>query len=86
MRRGNMTAERTRHGLTIKDVSTATGISVSAIGDWESGRRSPNSEGLMKLSTFYDCSPDYLMQGIGSKVDFIKAAQERMTERLAKVG
>lgn len=47
--------------LTRKEVSTATGLSVSAISNYENEERTPSLQALIRLARVYRCSTDYLL-------------------------
>ena len=53
--------ERIRLGLTLADAAKQTGFSASELEGWESGRAEPLGSQLVKLSLFYGCSPDWLL-------------------------
>lgn len=44
---------RSVRGLTLADVATGTGLSVSYLSDLERGRTNPSIETLEKIATFY---------------------------------
>jgi transcriptional regulator with XRE-family HTH domain len=74
-----MAAERARHDLKMSDVSDALGISVNTYQRWEQGTSAPGSIGLMAISKFYGCDPDYLLKETGPKDDFLAAARKRIS-------
>lgn len=47
--------------MTRKEVSNATGISVSAISNYENEERTPSLHALVALARIYRCSTDYLL-------------------------
>ncbi|MFE4512728.1 helix-turn-helix domain-containing protein [Kitasatospora sp. NPDC056783] len=53
-------AARERRGVTLTDVSRATGVSLSTLSRIETGRRNPTLEVLLRLATAYDTSLDEL--------------------------
>lgn len=60
--RGNMKAERVRRGLSIQQVAEMVGVHVNAVSRWENGEAEPLGSNLIKMSRFYGCSPEYLME------------------------
>lgn len=44
-----------------KALADYLGIAQSTVGNWESGTREPNTEMLIKLSTLFGCTVDYLL-------------------------
>ncbi|GHV97863.1 hypothetical protein lacNasYZ03_11390 [Lactobacillus nasalidis] len=52
---------RERRGLTLKQVSEATGIPLSTISQYENGRRKTKREVLEKLSNYYGVDPKILL-------------------------
>lgn len=47
---------RKTRGLTMKEVADAVGVTEGAIGLYETGRRKPDYETLLKLGEVLDCS------------------------------
>lgn len=54
---------RLRKGMTMKELGTALGVSESAVGLWENGRRKPNYERLLQIAEILECSVDDLLGG-----------------------
>lgn len=52
---------RKEKGLSIMQVSQATGLSQTAIVYWENGQRVPNAQAVVVLAEFYGVSTDYLL-------------------------
>ena len=52
---------RKRRGLTVKQVSEATGIPPTTISQYENGKRKPKREALRKLSNYYGVDPKILL-------------------------
>lgn len=52
---------RREAGKTIADLSQKLGISMSAISNYERGRRSPDADTLIKLAGYFGCTVDYLL-------------------------
>lgn len=53
--------ERARVKLTQQQVATATGITASALCNYENGERVPTLQTLSRLADFYNISLDSLM-------------------------
>jgi transcriptional regulator with XRE-family HTH domain len=54
---------RQRHNLRQKDLADKLGITESAYGYYEQGRRSPSPDALHTLAEVYDVTTDYLITG-----------------------
>lgn len=54
-------ALRKEAGLTQKDMARNFGTSQPSYQQWESGKRTPNSDNLEKLANFFNVSTDYLI-------------------------
>lgn len=52
---------RKAHGLTQSELASRLGISASAVGMYEQGRREPDSTILLRLCGIFDVSGDYLL-------------------------
>lgn len=60
--RYNMKAERSRMGLSAKEVAKRIGVHENALLRWENGDSEPLGSNLIALSEFYSCSPEYLLE------------------------
>lgn len=56
-----LTIIRKQRNLTMKEVSEAVGVSLSAYQKYENGTRDVSTETLYKLADFYGVSTDYLL-------------------------
>lgn len=56
-----LTYLREKRNLKLKDVALAVGITASAVGSLEHGRRAISIETLIKMANFYDVSTDWLL-------------------------
>ena len=54
---------RKARGLTMKQLGQMVGVTESAIGQYETDKRNPSYEMILKLSKALDCSVDYLLTG-----------------------
>ena len=52
---------RLKKGLNMKQAAQQLGISYTSYVGYEKDEREPNSEILLQLANFYDCSTDYLI-------------------------
>ena len=59
--RGNMRAERARLGMSASELAAVIGVSPNALLSWERGEKEPKVANLIKLSEFFNCSPEYLL-------------------------
>lgn len=58
---------RKRTGITMKDLGEAIGLAESTISHYETGKRQPDYETLLKFGEFFGVSVDYLLTGDESK-------------------
>lgn len=58
----NLRAKREEKKLTRKTVCDSIGISEGVLCEYEQGNRTPSLGVLMKLCSFYNCSPNDLLQ------------------------
>lgn len=58
---------RKEKGLTQKELGALVGCSEVTICMYESGRRSPDYETLLKLSEIFDCTVDFILRGDDKK-------------------
>ena len=63
----NIRIAREKRGLSQKQVAITLGVSAPAVSDWESGKKTPSSENLLKLSALLDVSIDYLLENEHTK-------------------
>ena len=52
---------RRQNGLTQAELAVKLGISASAVGMYEQGRREPDHEILRRMASVFHCSIDYLV-------------------------
>src|SRR5690606_38625198 len=76
---------RKQHGLLQKDVAKKLGITASAYGFYEQGKREPPIEIINKIASIFDVSTDYLL---GRSDDTINIYEEfrRIQESIPKWG
>ena len=48
-------------GVTPYQVSKATGVAQSSLGDWKNGRSKPKYEKMLAISDYFGVSVDYLL-------------------------
>lgn len=56
-----LTQLRNEKGLKREDVAKVLGCSVSAVGNYENGNRTPDFDGLVALADFFETTTDYLL-------------------------
>ncbi len=56
-------ALRRQMGLSQQELAARVGVSASAIGMYEQGRREPDCRGLVQLASALDVTTDYLLTG-----------------------
>ncbi len=71
----NIKELREERGLTVKELSTKTGLSASALSNYEYGFRVPNFNAMVTLERFFNVSGEYLT-GETSAVDFFNNKEE----------
>lgn len=54
---------RLSKGMTVEELSEATGLTRTQIWHYEAGRRDPDLESLCSLADVFDVSLDYLVRG-----------------------
>ena len=72
-------------GITMKEVAESLHIPYTTYVNYEKGVREPNSEMLIKLADFYDCTIDYLLgKSEDNKSSTMDSALDRIYLNLAK--
>ena len=56
-------ALRKQAGMNQAELARALGVSPSAVGMYEQGRREPSAAGLVALAEFFGVTTDYLLTG-----------------------
>lgn len=65
---------RENNGLSQYKLADILGVSQSAVGLWESGRREPNFDTLCRIADLFHVSTDYLL-GVPSRFENIAPSQ-----------
>ena len=60
--RGNMRAERVRHGMSLEEAAKIAGMHPNTLGRWERGEVDPLAINLVKLADAYGCTAEYLLE------------------------
>lgn len=79
-------ALRTKKGLTQSELAKKLGISTSAVGMYEQGRREPDSRLLKKICELFSVSTDYLLSYEQDGPREIETALVDMKKRLESTG
>lgn len=58
---------RKKCGLTMKELGAEIGVAESTISQYETGKRQPDYETLLKLGEFFGVSVDYILTGEETK-------------------
>lgn len=58
---------RKEKGLSMKELGRIIGVAESTISQYETGKRQPDFETLLKLGEYFDVSVDYLLRGEDSR-------------------
>ncbi len=53
---------RTQKGIEQKETASSVGVSQAIVSQWESGRKKPGLEHIVKLSELYNVSIDYIVK------------------------
>lgn len=54
---------RKKCGITMKELGAAIGVAESTISQYETGKRQPDYETLLKIAEFFGVTTDYLLTG-----------------------
>jgi transcriptional regulator with XRE-family HTH domain len=81
-----MTELRKSRRLKLREISTAIGVSQSAVSMYESGERRPDYDTLMKIANYYGVTVDYLLRDENNlagedKLKFVTEAYARVMLR-----
>ena len=72
---------RQARGLTMKELGEAIGVTESAIGQYENGRRKPDYDKLRLIAKVLNCSIDDLIVGETDRASFALALRRLRKER-----
>ena len=85
---GKIKQLRKKAGMTQSELAAKLGVSASAVGMYEQGRREPDNETLRKLCSVLDVSGDYLIgnQDISNTEGTVEVAEvfDEFTKRLTQ--
>lgn len=70
---------RREKGISMKELGQKMGVAESTISQYETGKREPDFETLLKLGEFFNVSVDYLLRGeqYNEKMPVLTAKDER---------
>lgn len=71
----NLRAERARRGLTQVELANILGVVPMSIIRWETGTSEPDAKNLVRITRFFGCSPEYLLDLVGDPHATLEAAQ-----------
>lgn len=71
---------RQAKGMTMKELGEAIGVTESAIGQYENGRRKPDYEKLLLIGQVLGCSIDDLVVGEDDHAAFARSLTKRRTD------
>lgn len=54
---------RKQRGLTMKQLGSMLGLAESTVSQYETGKRQPDNETLLKLGEIFDVTVDFLLGG-----------------------
>lgn len=75
-----ISALRRQKGLSQAELAKRLGVSPSAVGMYEQGRREPSAETLVALSEVFQVSVDYLLTGKPFREELPKLEQMLMNQ------
>ena len=55
---------RKQRGMTMKELGKVLDVAEGTISQYETGKRQPNNETLLRLGEFFEVSVDYLLGGV----------------------
>lgn len=73
---------RKKCGITMKALGAAVGVSESAISQYETGKRQPDYETLLKIGEYFGVSTDYIL---GSDYPVSQTADDELQEYLEEL-
>ncbi|MCL2755351.1 MAG: helix-turn-helix domain-containing protein [Oscillospiraceae bacterium] len=62
---------REQKGVLQIDLAQAMGVTQGTIGNWETGKRTPDTQMLQRLANYFDVSADCLLGSEDSKVSML---------------
>ena len=71
-------------GLTMKELGAEIGVAESTISQYETGKRQPDDESLLKLGEFFGVSVDYLLTGDENKKAPTPEGERKIDDRKMK--
>lgn len=67
-------------GLTMKELGAEIGVAESTISQYETGKRQPDYETLLKLGEFFGVSVDFLLTGDESKKALTQESERQVSD------
>lgn len=55
--------QRIEAGITVTQAAAALGVSRTTISNWETGKKKPTADNIVKMSEVYGCTTDKLLKG-----------------------
>lgn len=81
----NLRALRTQSGLTMKELGAKIGVAESTISQYETGKRQPDYEILLRLGEFFGVSVDFILSGKKVNDDYSKKFRQRLADELIMI-
>lgn len=75
---------RKNKGLSMKELGEIIGVAESTISQYETGKREPDFETLLKLGEFFNVSVDYLLRGDNPQNNKMPALTKKDERDIAK--
>lgn len=71
---------RREKGITMKELGETVGVAESTISQYETGKRSPDFETLLKFGEFFNVSTDYLLGRSDTKKFPAEAGDQKLSK------
>lgn len=78
-----ISALRRDAGMSQSELARRLGVSSSAVGMYEQGRREPSAERLVKIARLFSVSTDYLLTGVPSTPGDSRGFARALSQSLA---
>lgn len=81
----NLRILRKKKGLSLKALGEILGLSESTVSLYESGKRQPDNNTLIKIANFFDVSTDYLLGISNNSAKNADATNEKLYEKYSEI-
>lgn len=77
----NVKNARINAGLSQKELALTMNVSIPTVSDWESGKKFPKGENLIKLAQILRTTTDYLLGVEDAQKEKLPAQSEELSEK-----